>query len=122
MVMYSNYSYEPSLGRRVSAGKQDVDDFPVGEAVGHKLREMAEDIRWMQAQLNGRTPKAQIFNESFFCTREQIRPSTVDLLITSPPYLNNYHYNRNTRPHLYWLGFVNAPHELKDLENDNFGK
>ncbi len=122
MVVYSNYSYEPSLGRRASAGKRDVEDFPVGQVIGHKLREMAQDIRWMQAQLNGKSPRAQVFNESFFRSREKMRASTIDLLITSPPYLNNYHYNRNTRPHLYWLGFVNTPRELKRLEEDNFGK
>ena len=40
---------------------------------------------------------------------------------TSPPYLNNYHYNRNTRPHLFWLGFCETPHDLKRLESLNFG-
>ena len=45
----------------------------------------------------------------------------MDLLVTSPPYLNNYHYNRNTRPHLYWLGFCSSPRDLKRLEKLNFG-
>ena len=48
-------------------------------------------------------------------------PASVDLLVTSPPYLNNYHYNRNTRPHLYWLGFCSSPKDLKRLETLNFG-
>jgi hypothetical protein len=33
MVRYSNYSYEPSLGRRVSSGKEDLLDFPVVDNV-----------------------------------------------------------------------------------------
>ena len=41
--------------------------------------------------------------------------------MTSPPYLNNYHYNRNTRPHLYWLGFCHSPADFKRLEDLNFG-
>ena len=45
----------------------------------------------------------------------------MDLLVTSPPYLNNYHYNRNTRPHLYWLGFCSSPGDMKHLEEHNFG-
>ena len=45
----------------------------------------------------------------------------MELLITSPPYLNNYHYNRNTRPHLYWLGFCGSPSDMKCLEGLNFG-
>ena len=32
MVNYSNYSYEPSLGRKVTVGRPDVDDYDVAEA------------------------------------------------------------------------------------------
>ena len=42
--------------------------------------------------------------------------------MTSPPYLNNYHYNRNTRPQLYWLGYAENPRDLIPLEELNFGK
>jgi hypothetical protein len=42
--------------------------------------------------------------------------------VTSPPYLNNYHYNRNTRPQLYWLGYVHRPQDLRPLADSNFGK
>lgn len=51
-----------------------------------------------------------------------LHASSVDLIITSPPYLNNYHYNRNTRPQLYWLGYVENPQDMKALENANLGK
>jgi DNA modification methylase len=122
MVSYSNYSYEPSLGRRVAAGKEDIADFPVGEVVGGKLREMAQDCEWMREQLQGKTPTSQVFPESFFNCRERLSSGSVDLLITSPPYLNNYHYNRNTRPHLYWLGYAETPSDMKPLEEANFGK
>ena len=43
------------------------------------------------------------------------------MIITSPPYLNNYHYNRNTRPQLYWLGYANCPRDLVKYEHENFG-
>ena len=43
-------------------------------------------------------------------------------MVTSPPYMNNYHYVRNTRPQLYWLALVNTSSELKRLEEENFGK
>ncbi|NJL42507.1 MAG: hypothetical protein HC935_02110 [Pseudanabaena sp. SU_2_4] len=36
--------------------------------------------------------------------------------------MNNYHYIRNTRPHLYWLGFAEKPNDTKTLEYENFGK
>ena len=125
MVGYSNYSYEPSLGRRVSAGKPEVEDAPVGQIMVSKLMDMKDDIGWFKESMSwsGRktTPKARVLCESFFRCREHVTPETVDLLITSPPYMNNYHYIRNTRPQLYWLGFINQPSDMKTLEQNNFG-
>lgn len=122
MVAYSNYSYEPSLGRRVSAGKGEIHDFAVGRALSLKLREMAADVRWFQSRVAGKERSVKVINDSFFKYRTHLRPESVDLIVTSPPYLNNYHYNRNTRPHLYWLGYVQHPKDLKILEESNFGK
>jgi DNA modification methylase len=122
MVTYSNYSYEPSLGRRASAGREDIADFPVAETILSKLHEIAHDIEWLRSRLNRDNPTARVFNESFFTSAKKLEAGSVDLLITSPPYLNNYHYNRNTRPHLYWLGFAQAPSDFKTLEEENYGK
>lgn len=122
MVRYSNYSYEPSLGRRKSAGKPDIEDFPVGRVISEKLLEMAEDIAWFQDALPGKVAQWHVFNDSFFAYHKYLNPESVDLIITSPPYLNNYHYSRNTRPQLYWLGYVEHPRDLKALEHSNFGK
>ncbi len=122
MVRYSNYSYEPSLGRRVSAGKEEIQDFPVAQTLLSKLAEMAEDIAWFQAHLPNSQANGQVINESFFQYQTHLARESIDLVITSPPYLNNYHYNRNTRPQLYWLGYAKSPKDLKHLENFNFGK
>ena len=72
--------------------------------------------------MNGEHPANEVFPESFFTCKNHLAADSADVLITSPPYLNNYHYNRNTRPHLYWLGFAEAPRDLKPLEEQNFGK
>lgn len=122
MVTYSNYSYEPSLGRKAAAGRPDVVDFPVALEIAGKLREMEEDIRFLRCHLSGNSPKADVFNKSFFNSHDLLGAGSVNLLITSPPYLNNYHYNRNTRPHLFWLGFMHSSKDLKPLEEQNFGK
>jgi DNA modification methylase len=122
MIRYSNYSYEPSLGRRVSAGKEEILDFPVGQTILDKLLQMVEDIAWFQAQLPDREFDVKIIEDSFFKCQTYLAPESVDLIVTSPPYLNNYHYNRNTRPQLYWLGYTERPQDLKPLENSNFGK
>ncbi len=126
MVRYSNYSYEPSLGRRASAGKGDVADFPVGETIQARLSEMAEDVAGFKAALPtvaaGSHPTVRVVGDSFFRYADYLSPDSVDLLITSPPYLNNYHYVRNTRPQLYWLGYARQPGDLRGLEEANFGK
>lgn len=119
MVSYSNYSYEPSLARRVSSGKSEIHDFPVANAVIEKVSQIVQDARCISLIARG---QSRVINDSFFAWEKYLEPSSVDLLITSPPYLNNYHYNRNTRPHLYWLGFAQNPGDFKSLEEANFGK
>ena len=121
MVRYSNYSYEPSLGTRIAAGKEGITDFPVGETLAEKLAEITHDIAWMAEQINEHAPLAQVFNHTFFRCQDKIAPHVADLLVTSPPYLNNYHYNRNTRPHLYWLGLATRPGDFASLAEQNFG-
>lgn len=122
MVSYSNYSYEPSLSRRTSSGKFEIQDFPVGQTILSKLQQMMQDIAWMARRMAAQQPTTQVYNETFFNCHERLANGSIDLIITSPPYLNNYHYNRNTRPHLYWLGFAQSPHDFYRLENENFGK
>ncbi len=121
MVSFSNYSYEPSLTRRVTAGKPDIVDFSVEEAMHVKLREMIDDIIWFKAHIPKGAPVASIFNQSWFQYQDYLALDSIDMVITSPPYLNNYHYNRNTRPHLYWLGFAQSPKDFRRLEEANFG-
>jgi DNA modification methylase len=122
MVKYSNYSYEPSLGRRVTSGKEPILDYEVFDTIANKLREMTSDIIWFREALKNNLIDGRIINRSFFECQEVLDPASVDLVITSPPYLNNYHYNRNTRPQLYWLDLVREPNDLKPLEENNFGK
>ena len=124
MVSFSNYSYEPSLGTRAAAGKQDVLHADVISVVGKKLQEMYEDIVTFQDWIGKlpHLPRARIFGKSFFDSAGEIKPRSVDVLITSPPYLNNYHYIRNTRPHMFWLGMVELPSDLKEMEKKSFGQ
>ena len=122
MVGYSNYSYEPSLGRKASVGRPSVEDDDVAGAIAGKLRQMADDAAWYRAtRTNPEREDGRVVEKSFFEGYAALEAGGVDLLVTSPPYLNNYHYNRNTRPHLYWLGFCAAPGDLKRLEKLNFG-
>ena len=122
MIAFSNYSYEPSLGRKSSAGRAEVDDYPVADAIASKLLAMAEDSAWYRSRRKDRRRKSgSVYAASFFDAHARLDEGSVDLLVTSPPYLNNYHYNRNTRPQLYWLGFCACPNDMKVLEELNFG-
>ncbi len=124
MVGLSNYSYEPSLSSRPAAGKPTQDDAPVAEAITAKLLDMKADVAWFRKELARfeRRPRGRVISDTFLNALKHLRPASVDLLVTSPPYLNNYHYVRNTRPQLFWLGLAGKPAELKRLEELNFGK
>ena len=124
MVDFSNYSYEPSLGTRPAAGKPLVQDADVGKDVTAKLKDMAADIAELQIEthVRGDCPSHRVYEHSFFQAEEHIDAESVDLVVTSPPYMNNYHYVRNSRPQLYWSGLIHSPSELKRLETSNFGK
>ena len=123
MVSFSNYTYEPSLGTRAGAGKPDIDDADVFGIVRGKLLEMRDDIASFQGRLarHQPVPRATVHPLSYLDHAHRIEPRSIDVLITSPPYLNNYHYIRNTRPHLFWLGLAQAPTDLKAIERQSFG-
>jgi hypothetical protein len=122
MVSFSNYSYEPSLGSRLAAGKPLIDNADVAQILLAKLYQMRTDITWVQGETKGKNlGRGEVIHSDFFQENDRIEPGAVDLMVTSPPYMNNYHYVRNTRPQLYWLNFVSSPAEQKYLETQNFG-
>ncbi|MEW6667001.1 MAG: hypothetical protein AB1512_17500 [Thermodesulfobacteriota bacterium] len=86
---------------------------------------MRADILWVQNEFNGSPPARDhvIYNEDFLANAEgRLGENAVDLMITSPPHMNNYHYVRNSRPHMYWLSLVTNRDETRHLEEMNFGK
>jgi 16S rRNA G966 N2-methylase RsmD len=125
MVSFSNYSYEPSLTRRSAVDKPDIQDANVGLSVSAKLHLMLEDIGWVQGHMKTlhRRPRARVYAKSIFAALESAQQQQfVDLVVTSPPYLNNYHYPRNTRPQLHWLGFTSGTGYGGANESQSFGK
>ena len=103
-------------------GRVAATEFPVDQAIASRLLEMSADIHWFREQQGNRRPRRRVVLDSFFSAYRRVSEESVDLIVTSPPYLNNYHYNRNTRPQLYWLGLVESTQELKEIEKQNFGK
>jgi DNA modification methylase len=123
MVGFSNYSYEPSLSTRAAAGKPLVENADVFGIFRDKVREIEADIRLLQRHMRSfkHRPDARVYERSFLQGADVLPDASIDALITSPPYLNNYHYVRNTRPQLYWLGLTQGNGQLKKLESENFG-
>jgi hypothetical protein len=122
MVSFSNYTYEPSLGSRLAAGKPLVENADVAQVLLAKLLQMRTDIAWLQEETKGRDlGMGQVVHSDFFQATSRVEQGSVNLMVTSPPYMNNYHYVRNTRPQLYWLSFIAGPSEQKYLETQNFG-
>ena len=124
MVGFSNYSYEPSLGTRAGAGKPNIDHADVFGIVRGKIKDIHQDIAAFQRVVSGfdHRPEATVHTHSYLGNGDRVPAGSVDLVITSPPYLNNYHYIRNTRPQLYWLGLVDDPKEVKKIERASFGQ
>jgi hypothetical protein len=123
MVGFSNYSYEPSLGSRPAAGKPLVEEADVYGILCTKLQQMRTDIAYVQAAMHGQSlGTGRVINADFFSVHEELETGAIDVMVTSPPYMNNYHYVRNTRPQLYWLNFIASPGEQKPLETHNFGQ
>lgn len=124
LVQISNYSYEPSLGSRKAAGKEEILNADVVGILTTKLQSMFEDIVHYRTEMErfAYVPSAMIIHDSSLCLKSYLAPDSIDIVVTSPPYLNNYHYVRNTRPHLFWLDFIATPAQLRSLENANFGK
>ena len=125
MVSFSNYSYEPSLTRRSAVDKPNIEDANVGLSVVAKLHLILEDIGWVQGHMRRwvTSPKRRSFPRASFRPLECLKQRNfIDLLVTSPPYLNNYHYPRNTRPQLHWLGFASGTGYNGARETESFGK
>ncbi len=124
MVSFSNYSYEPSLGTRPGAGKPLIEEADVTSIIVNKLSAIARDLRRIDPVSRNKWGRSTLYRESFFnCLSKNILgSSSVDLIVTSPPYLNNYHYVRNTRPHLYWLGLAASRREQRKLERESYGR
>jgi hypothetical protein len=121
MVSFSNYTYEPSLGSRPGADKPLIESADVVSVLASKAEQMAHDIRRLERSGEPGATERTVHNASFldYASGES---GPFDLAITSPPYLNNYHYIRNTRPQMWWLGLVSDSQDQKELELRSMGK
>jgi len=73
--------------------------------------------------LNNNENHVVVFHEDVKLTSERLikkKISSVDLIITSPPYINAQNYFRSYKLELFWLGLI-SPLELRDLNKKVIG-
>jgi hypothetical protein len=85
-----------------------------------KWREIASDVRFMQQAI----PNPFIPNVSLEDGRSianlKIEESSVDLVLTSPPYPNNIDYSEVYKLELWLLGFINKADQFLQLRRSTF--
>lgn len=120
LVDVSNGGYDPSLGyRRDSDGDIIENEANVGQAFEEQLTTFVSDVN--TKVVNREEPHGDALvmvsdGEEY----PALEDGCVDLLVTSPPYVNNMNYVRQTRPHLYWLDYW-ADRSRKKFENNMMG-
>jgi hypothetical protein len=88
---------------------KSLDAFVAFEA---KVRQMCEDMTYMQA-LGGKS-KSSILRWDSRAMNTAIEPGSVDLVITSPPYPNNFDYADATRLEMTFWGEISGWGDLKE--------
>ncbi|MFX0182676.1 MAG: hypothetical protein ACFE95_06285 [Candidatus Hodarchaeota archaeon] len=112
LVDMSNAARSPSLGYKKSKiGKEKK----VWEEFIKRLSNVIEDLKWIQK-------KFAINNNGYLILREDNRTSkalegeNLTHVITSPPYINNIDYIRNSKLELFWCDFVKTATEFYQLK------
>lgn len=76
---------------------------------------MEGDLHWALEQRRGK-PRCEILQADARSFIQQIPPNSIDLLITSPPYLNNYDYADRTRLEMYFFGWAHSWRDITEVE------
>lgn len=81
------------------------------EAFAQKIAEMISDMETMQAR--GCREDAEILQHDARNACESISPNSIDLVVTSPPYPNNYDYADATRLEMTFWGEIKGWSDLQ---------
>ena len=78
-----------------------------------KMREIVEDLKWVKS-LNSQLGKVEVLNQD--AREAKLPPDSVDIAITSPPYVNGLDYVINYKIESAWLGFAKSYADLYRLK------
>ncbi|MGD1104297.1 MAG: DNA methyltransferase [Terriglobia bacterium] len=104
----SNLTFGPEVG--VGPAKRDA---PVLAEWLSGIRTMTEDLRELQGESS---TKADVYLADSRCPGNLLKPKSVDVVITSPPYPNEKDYTRTTRLETVLLGLVQNKQEMRSLK------
>jgi hypothetical protein len=105
----SNMVRRTDLRRRTNSDKEPLKFLDV---VNNRLDIFAEDLEALQG-----ISLENAFNLGNDARKGWISPKPLDLIVTSPPYLNGTNYCRNTKMELFACHFLNAEAELQNLRD-----
>jgi DNA modification methylase len=75
---------------------------------GNQIRKMYDDLEFMQKHYNNGDVKSEIIIGDSRIYHDKILNESIDLSLTSPPYLNNFDYADRTRLETYFLDWYNS--------------
>ena len=97
------------FGPEVGVGKVQEDAPVVGPWL-ERVRRMVDDLGTLRAQAG---TEATVHLADSREAEELLEPSSIDAVITSPPYPNEKDYTRTTRLESVLLGFIRSKQELR---------
>lgn len=106
----SNLRFGPEVG----VGKVKI-DVPVVASWLSEVNKIVGDLRQLP---DGTQPCARVYHADARNITKVIQPSSVDFVITSPPYPNEKDYTRVTRLESVLLGFLTSKDDLRALKHD----
>jgi hypothetical protein len=122
LIPVSRLRRSPCLGY----GRPGADEFrdPWAEFSG-AIAEMTADLRALAPSRRRWGPAAEVWQRDARSMR--LPPSSVDVAITSPPYVNGMDYVNNYKLDLAWLGYASGYPDLRRLREsmiacDNLGR
>ena len=102
------------FGPEVGVGKVQEDASVIGPWL-IRIRRMSDDLAALRRQAG---TEATVHLADSRQAEELLEPSSIDAVITSPPYPNEKDYTRTTRLESVLLGFIRSKQELRGLKQE----
>jgi len=113
LIEVSNMKRMPDLTFVRSKKKADV-----FSKFRNKVAEICVDIHNLKSKPRVYGEAKVLLGDARHISKEQVPSDSIDLIITSPPYLGHGDYVKNTKIELWFLDFVKSEEEMKALRNN----